>query len=146
MLVYLLLFLVNGMVEASLVSEIVVGCTYMAGVSLDPISLAKKLARDAKDFEKCPDKSKLPQKVFTWEEVRQFDGEQGRPMYLVIDNKVYDFTTFADLHPAGPAPLKRHAGNDATAAIRAARIPSFAIDVLLNRFKVGSIDIIGGNS
>ncbi|XP_063384375.1 uncharacterized protein LOC134670479 [Cydia fagiglandana] len=89
--------------------------------------------------------SLVPQKILTWEEVKQFDGEQGRPMYLVIDNNVYDFTDFADLHPAGPEPLKKHAGTDASAAMRAARMPSAVMDVYIHRFKVGAVDVIGGN-
>ncbi|XP_061717450.1 fatty acid desaturase 2-like protein FADS2B [Cydia pomonella] len=112
----------------------------MAGAALDPGSHVKKLAKDASDFAKFPDKSKLPQKIFTWQEVKQFDGEQGRPMYLVIDNNVYDFTDFADMHPAGPAPLKQHAGSDASAAMRAARMPSVVMDVFIHRFQVGAVD------
>ncbi|XP_063622744.1 uncharacterized protein LOC134794868 [Cydia splendana] len=145
MIFLVLLVVLKGIAQASFVSELGGGCAYMAGAAVDPGSHVKKLAKDASDFEKFPDKSKLPQKTFTWEEVKQFDGEQGRPMYLVIDNNVYDFTNFADLHPAGPEPLKQHAGNDASAAMRAARMPSAVMDVYIHRFKVGAVDVVGGN-
>ncbi|RVE41861.1 hypothetical protein evm_013490 [Chilo suppressalis] len=82
-----------------------------------------------------------PQRAYTLREVAERDGEAGRPLFIIVDNNVYDITEFADFHPAGPEPLKEHAGRDATAAIKYSGMPSYVYDVCLNRFLVGWIPI-----
>ncbi|XP_052749867.1 uncharacterized protein LOC128200455 isoform X2 [Galleria mellonella] len=106
-----------------------------------PDSQIKKYTRirDAKDFSSLPDKSKEPQSNFTWPEVSRYDGEDGRRLYIVVDCAVYDITDFGDLHPAGPEVLKKHAGQDATAAMRATNMPSIVYSHYINRFQVGYI-------
>lgn len=35
-------------------------------------------------------------------------------VWLIIDGKVYDFTSFVDEHPGGEAEILQHAGGEAT--------------------------------
>eukprot|EP00299_Pterocystis_sp_00344_P001476 c11314_g1_i1.p1 GENE.c11314_g1_i1~~c11314_g1_i1.p1 ORF type:complete len:524 (+),score=111.16 c11314_g1_i1:34-1572(+) len=53
-------------------------------------------------------------KEFSWEEVRQHNKDTD--CWIVIDNKVFDVTKFAKMHPGGKALLYDNGGKDATEA------------------------------
>ncbi|XP_063832144.1 uncharacterized protein LOC135081355 [Ostrinia nubilalis] len=125
--------------NADLFGEWAEGCGDLLNTALHPVAFAGKVIRDVTDFATLPDKSLGPQKVFTLEEVAALDGQDGRHLCLIICGSVYDVTDFADFHPGGPAPLKRYAGRDATAAFRAAGMPRQVFDVFLKRFLVGTL-------
>ncbi|XP_059062392.1 uncharacterized protein LOC131855164 [Achroia grisella] len=97
-----------------------------------------KFTRDIKDFSRFQDKSKLPQKNFTWTEVSQYNGEDDRQLYIVVLCTVYDITDFGDFHPGGPQVLKDHAGQDATSAMLNCNISSSDTQYF-RRFQVGYI-------
>jgi cytochrome b involved in lipid metabolism len=51
--------------------------------------------------------------IFTWSEVRQHVHEDD--CWLVVEDTVYDATSFLDWHPAGKKTILRHAGTDCSA-------------------------------
>ncbi|XP_073954391.1 uncharacterized protein [Choristoneura fumiferana] len=139
MLLLLIALTSLGAAHASIGEDI--GATgYMFNLAKHPAQTFNKVFKSASDFARFPDKSKQPQKCFTWDEVDHFDGEQDRPLYIVISHNVYDFTDFADLHPGGPAPLKKHAGQDATDLLCNTGLTDEVLAAVLLRFKVGYIN------
>ena len=46
-------------------------------------------------------KSKTKEKYYTEEEIRQFDGTDGKPMYVTFNGAVYDVSEFQKIHPGG---------------------------------------------
>jgi len=58
-------------------------------------------------------------KEFDLAELRQFDGKEGRPAYVVYDGKVYDVTE-SQRWKGGLHMNRHHAGNDLTSDIQAA--------------------------
>ncbi|XP_048481195.1 uncharacterized protein LOC125489411 isoform X2 [Plutella xylostella] len=110
---------------------------YTSKVLSDPSKYAAIAAAGLKDFVNAPDKSRLPQKEYTWEELASQDGADGRKLLLVINGKVYDFTDFAVYHPAGPEVLKKYVGRDATIVFRECGVPRWLEDAALKMFRVG---------
>ncbi len=58
----------------------------------------------------------MTEKLYTLEEVKQHNQEGDA--WLVIEDKVYDISKFASLHPAGKNVILEHAGQDATKIFR----------------------------
>jgi flavocytochrome c len=52
--------------------------------------------------------------VITLDQLKHNNGENGAPLWAAIHGQVYDLTEFADEHPAGPEPIFKAAGTDAT--------------------------------
>lgn len=53
-------------------------------------------------------------KIFTLEEVSKHIRSDS--MWIIINNSVYDITTFIKSHPGGKAPLYQYVGKDGTLA------------------------------
>ncbi|KOC60889.1 Cytochrome b5 [Habropoda laboriosa] len=53
-------------------------------------------------------------KQYALKEVATQDGRNGRNLWIVIYDKVYDVTTYKNKHPGGPELLEEYAGQDAT--------------------------------
>ncbi|KAL4719834.1 hypothetical protein ACJJTC_018671 [Scirpophaga incertulas] len=132
-------FLPNFSANALSFGELTSSLKYTAKSMMHPAEVVHKLARDVENFARFPDKSQGPQREYSWEEVAKCDGEDGHALFIVFEGSVYDITEFADFHPVGPKPLKLHAGQDATLAMRVSGMPKMVFDVLLKRFLVGWI-------
>ncbi|KAI5638957.1 cytochrome b5-like heme/Steroid binding domain-containing protein [Phthorimaea operculella] len=104
---------------------------------VNPISLAEKVKKTAQFMMQFHDRSKDPQSNFTWAEVAKYDGEQTDLIYIVINQFVYDLTEIIQWHPGGPAPIKDHAGQDATAAVKVMNVDLF--EPFLHLFQVGRV-------
>ena len=48
------------------------------------------------------------------ETLKNGDGQDGRPVIIAIDDKLYDVTIFLNLHPGGKEVIMDVAGEDAT--------------------------------
>ena len=54
--------------------------------------------------------SKTKEKYYTEEEIRQFDGTDGKPTYVTFNGAVYDVSEFQKIHPGGKY-IKQAAGS-----------------------------------
>ncbi|XP_049878541.1 uncharacterized protein LOC126375584 [Pectinophora gossypiella] len=131
--------LASGPVSPNIISEMGKGVVETAKFVSNPVDQVGKIKGTAEYFSHFQDKSQLPQKNFTLAEVAQCDGEDGRDFFIIIKDGVYDLKEFAQYHPAGYEPLKRHAGQDATAAIKASGMPPQSYEPFLKYLKVGNI-------
>jgi len=52
--------------------------------------------------------------LITIEQLKKNNGLNGAPLWAAIHGQVYDLTEFAEEHPAGPEPIFKAAGTDAT--------------------------------
>lgn len=75
-------------------------------------------------------------KTYTRQEVGRHAVEGD--MWIIIDNDVYDMSTFIDMHPGGAFPILEFAGKDATDAFYGMHRQ----EVLLKykRYKIGTIE------
>ncbi|KAI7860955.1 acyl-CoA dehydrogenase/oxidase [Circinella umbellata] len=75
-------------------------------------------------------------KKFTREEVSRHTAEED--IWIIIDNVVYDMSSFIDMHPGGAFPILEFAGKDATEAFYSMHRQ----EVLLkyNRYKIGTLE------
>jgi len=73
--------------------------------------------------------------LFSKEEVAQHNSEES--CWLIVDDSVYDVTPFLDQHPAGPKPLLRRAGGDAT---RDFYFHSKAAQKSWQKYKIGYVE------
>eukprot|EP00695_Tsukubamonas_globosa_P001120 TRINITY_DN2068_c0_g1_i1.p2 TRINITY_DN2068_c0_g1~~TRINITY_DN2068_c0_g1_i1.p2 ORF type:complete len:130 (+),score=38.53 TRINITY_DN2068_c0_g1_i1:82-471(+) len=74
-------------------------------------------------------------KEYTYDEVSKHNKKSD--LWLVIDGKVYDFTSMIDLHPGGDAIL-RDAGADATQGFHGPHHPGRAHE-MLEDYIIGSV-------
>ncbi len=58
----------------------------------------------------------MEKRYFTLEEIRQYDGKEGRPAYIAYKGKVYDVTK-SFLWPGGRHMALHQAGEDLTEAL-----------------------------
>ena len=54
----------------------------------------------------------MAQAIYSWEEISKHNTKDD--LWLVVDNKVYNLTSFVASHPGGEQPLLHYAGKDAT--------------------------------
>lgn len=62
---------------------------------------------------------------YTWEEIRKHN--KSTDCWVVIHGKVYDLTSYLNVHPGGPVVVESRAGKDATKAFELARHPEKAL-------------------
>lgn len=62
-------------------------------------------------------------------------------MYMYVAHVVITWLNYVWQHPGGPAPLKKHAGHDATALLCNTGLTDEVLAAVLLRFKVGYIDV-----
>ncbi|CAG4987327.1 unnamed protein product [Colias eurytheme] len=77
-------------------------------------------------------KAKLTQSSFKWSEMSLYDGRDGRPLYIVVDNIVYDVTELNAYYSPNSA------GGD-TLAVRSSGLPPYISEDTLQPYKVGVI-------
>lgn len=53
-------------------------------------------------------------KKFTRTEVSQQNGRDGKPIWIIFKNSIYDVTNYLDKHPGGKKILLEYAGRDCT--------------------------------
>lgn len=76
-------------------------------------------------------------KLFTYEEIAKHNNRSD--LYMVIDGKVYDITTFQDEHPGGEEVLLDEGAKDGTAAFDDVGHSQDARD-MLEKYYVGDVD------
>ena len=76
--------------------------------------------------------------LFTMAEVRKHNSEDD--LWMVLENKVYDFTDFAPIHPGGPGYLTMNAGMDATDPFQAVHYGVYA-RAETAEYYIGDLDI-----
>ena len=59
-------------------------------------------------------------------------------LWVIIDDKVYDLTEYADEHPGGAAALAKHAGGDATKGFKGPQHPSRVFD-MVEDYRIGVV-------
>ena len=59
-------------------------------------------------------------------------------LWVIIDDKVYDLTEYADEHPGGPTALAKHAGGDATKGFKGPQHPSRVFD-MVEDYRIGVV-------
>ncbi len=76
--------------------------------------------------------------LFTMAEVRKHNSEDD--LWMVLENKVYDLTDFAPIHPGGPGYLTMNAGMDATDPFQAVHYGVYA-RAETAEYYIGDLDI-----
>lgn len=77
-------------------------------------------------------------KIYTWAEVGQHNTE--KDLWVVINDGVYDLTSYADEHPGGPIVLSSKAGKSASVAFEQAAHSNNAKENVMPKYKIGTID------
>jgi predicted heme/steroid binding protein len=97
---------------------LILGCLIIAGCGDAPESgdPAVEPVEPAETQEDVDEEVTLEETLFTMDEIAQFDGNEGRPAYIVVDGTVYDVTN------VGPWRSGTHygfqAGKDVTEALK----------------------------
>lgn len=76
-------------------------------------------------------------KLFTYEEIAKHNSRSD--LYMVIEGKVYDITTFQDEHPGGEEVLLDEGAKDGTAAFDDVGHSQDARD-MLEKYYIGDVD------
>ncbi|KAI8991731.1 cytochrome b5-like heme/steroid binding domain-containing protein [Mycotypha africana] len=76
-------------------------------------------------------------KLYTYEEIAQHNSRED--LWMVIDGKVYDITSFQDEHPGGEEVLLDEGAKDGTSAFEDVGHSDDARD-LLKKYYVGDVD------
>lgn len=53
-------------------------------------------------------------KTYSRKDVAQFNGKDGKPVWMIYRGAVYDFTSYLDKHPGGRKVMLEYAGRDCT--------------------------------
>ena len=77
----------------------------------------------------------IGQGVFSWEEIRKHN--KADDCWLVVDERVYDVTSFLAHHPAGSEAILRHAGQDSTVDFN---FHSRSAQKLWKQFEIGKVE------
>ncbi|KAL5290758.1 hypothetical protein ACFFRR_010247 [Megaselia abdita] len=78
--------------------------------------------------------------IYTMEEVRANNGQNGRPVWMIIKGKVYNVSEFIFKHPGGGVLLLEYAGKDATKAFNQAGHSADAMKDLL-KYEIGTVEV-----
>ncbi|KAM6158224.1 fatty acid desaturase 2-like protein FADS2B [Rhynchocyon petersi] len=76
-------------------------------------------------------------KMYTWKDIQRHNQETD--MWLVIDRKVYNVTSWAHKHPGGPRVLSHYAGEDATDAFRAMHLDLDVVRLYIKPLLIGEL-------
>ncbi|KAL5290757.1 hypothetical protein ACFFRR_010246 [Megaselia abdita] len=76
--------------------------------------------------------------AYTSQEVAVNNGQDGKPVWMIIKGKVYDVTPFINSHPGGSELLMEYAGKDATKAFNRAGHSADACKDLKN-YEIGEL-------
>ena len=80
----------------------------------------------------------MAETVYTWQEVAKHNTETD--LWIVIDDKVYDVTKYANQHPGGPIVLLNKAGKNASLAFEQASHSKNAKENVMPKQLIGKID------
>jgi len=61
-----------------------------------------------------------------------------KDMWVVIGDRVYDFTRYVDKHPGGDVAIMQHAGGDATVGFRGLQHPEH-VNATAKKFLIGKL-------
>ncbi|XP_044281985.1 acyl-CoA (8-3)-desaturase-like [Varanus komodoensis] len=80
-------------------------------------------------------------RFFTWDEIglRTKQEDPNREMWLVIDRKVYDISSFHRRHPGGSRILNSHVGEEVTDAFAAFHVNKPLVKKFLNSLLIGEL-------
>lgn len=80
----------------------------------------------------------MTSRVYTWEEVGKHNTDND--MWVVIDDKVYDVTSYSNEHPGGPIVFINKAGKNASYAFEQASHSKNAKENVMPKYCIGNID------
>jgi cytochrome b involved in lipid metabolism len=75
-------------------------------------------------------------KMFTFDEVKKYNTK--KDAWTIIENKVYDITTWIPTHPGGDVILKA-VGKDGTRLFKSVNHPSFVKENVLPKYYIGNL-------
>lgn len=82
---------------------------------------------------------KLTIKTFTRTEVSQCNGKNGKPIWIIFKNSIYDVSNYLNKHPGGKKILLEYAGRDCTKDFIEMGHSNDAVDEM-EAFKIGEIN------
>lgn len=81
--------------------------------------------------------SEKDMETFTWDEIKRHTTHASR--WIVIENEVFDVTTWLKKHPGGQRVLQHYSGQDATEAFKAFHKESAYIDKFKKTVRIGRV-------